>query len=252
MLHPRIVRDHADVVRHFDALAKDYDEGHGDADRLLRYRLEVIHRAWDGLRIENTPLLEIGCGPGTHLLALTAGFSSAVGLDISPGMVEIAGQGAATSECPAEFRVDPAEELATVENGSIGAVLCVGAFEHMLDRRRVLRQVSRVLLPGGVFVCLTHNGDYLWYSRIAPAMGIETRHLSTDRSIPRKTLKCLVADAGLQTTRVAAWTFVARGDMPGPWGNIMTWADRLGRVTGISSLRGGLALTAVKPPRSNR
>ena len=32
------------------------------------------------------------------------------------------------------LRVDAAEELATVEDGSVNVVLCVGALEHMLDK----------------------------------------------------------------------------------------------------------------------
>ena len=80
------------------------------------------------------------------------------------------------------LRVDPAEELASIEDSAIDIVLCVGALEHMLDRALVVSQVTRVLRPGGKFVLLTPQGGYCWYMLLAPALGIATRHLSTDGS----------------------------------------------------------------------
>ena len=81
------------------------------------------------------------------------------------------------------LRVDAAEELATVEDRSVDAVLYVGALEHMLDKPRAVRQVHGVLKMGSeVFLCLTPNGDYCWDRHLAPRLGLDTRHLSTNRS----------------------------------------------------------------------
>lgn len=246
-LETRTVRDRREVAEHFDALASEYRDAHGPAERLLAERLDVIHRGLAGVR--RGTLLEIGCGTGIHLLPLAAEFERAIGTDLSPAMIAAARQAARSSAAgEVSLRVDPAEELSTVADGSIDAALCVGALEHMLDRPRVFAQVRRVLRPGGVFVCLTPNGGYLWYRHLAPRLGIETRHLSTDRFLDAAELRRLAEGAGLAVGRLEPWSFIPRGDLPPGWARALAVLDRLGAVAGLRALRGGLALTAERPP----
>jgi SAM-dependent methyltransferase len=141
-------------------------------------------------------------------------------------------------------RVDPAEELGTVPDGSVDAVVCVGSLEHMPDKAAVLTQVGRVLAPGGRFVCLTLNRGYCWYRHLAPALHREVRHLSTDRAVTRAELASLLTGAGLTPTSQRYWTFVPRGDMPAAAGAVLAGLDRCGRATGWGYLRGGVAVAA--------
>ncbi|HET9257689.1 MAG TPA: hypothetical protein VFO16_21165, partial [Pseudonocardiaceae bacterium] len=78
-LTTRDARTPDDVVRHFDGLALRYREAHGHATQMLSYRLEIIRRFLGEAR--RGTLLEIGCGTATHLLALTAEFTRAIGTD---------------------------------------------------------------------------------------------------------------------------------------------------------------------------
>jgi SAM-dependent methyltransferase len=194
-------------------------------------------------------LLEIGCGTGTHLLALAGQFERAVGTDLSAEMIRVAGDAAADSPWAdrVSLRVDPAEELATVGDGSVDVVLCVGALEHMLDRVAVLAQVRRVLGPGGVVVCLTPNGSYCWYRWLAPLLGRETRHLSTDRFLTPDELTALLTGAGLEPTSVGYWRFVPRGDLPWGVAPALRAADAAGERFALGWLRGGLAAAARAP-----
>ena len=84
----------------------------------------------------------------------------------------------------------------------------------MLDRDQVVRQVSRVLKSGGVFVLLTPNGRYCWYTLLAPLLGCSTRHLSTDRFLDRREAINLLQFAGLRLTGWDFWTFIPKGDYP--------------------------------------
>jgi 2-polyprenyl-6-hydroxyphenyl methylase/3-demethylubiquinone-9 3-methyltransferase len=143
-----------------------------------------------------------------------------------------------------ELRVDAAEALATISDASVDAVLCVGALEHMLDRPGALAQVRRVLRVGGAFVCLTPNGDYCWYRALAPRLGVETRHLSTDRFLPATELHALVRAAGMESERLEHWRFIPKGDLPPVWGAVLHGLDHGGRAAGARWLRGGLALLA--------
>jgi SAM-dependent methyltransferase len=246
-LNTRVVRTPEDVVRHFDELAPHYRDTHGPAERLLCYRLGVIRRFLTGA--QHGTLLEIGCGTAVHLLALATTFTRAIGTDLAPGMVAVACRRAESLPCRdrISIRLDPAEHLTTVEDRSIDVVLCVGALEHMLDRAEVCRQVYRVLRPGGRFICLTPNGGYLWYRHLAPILGLDTRHLSTDRFLTTGELKGLLSDAGLEVADLCHWRFVPRGDLPTGWAVALRALDWCGVRTRIGYLRGGTAVAAIRP-----
>jgi 2-polyprenyl-6-hydroxyphenyl methylase/3-demethylubiquinone-9 3-methyltransferase len=198
-------------------------------------------------------VLEIGCGHGMHLLGLADAFGYGLGTDISPAMVEVARQRSAGSLWRAKLRfaVDRGEHLHSVADGSMDVVFCVGAFEHILDKARMLAMVFRVLKPGGRFVCLTPNGHYLWYRWLAPWLGLETRHLSTDHFLSRDELAQLLSEAGLRTLSLGYWTFIPRGDMPAPYGTLLHGLDRLGTLVASGTLRGGLVVCA-EPGESRR
>jgi 2-polyprenyl-6-hydroxyphenyl methylase/3-demethylubiquinone-9 3-methyltransferase len=250
-LNTRLVSSRDDVVRHFDALAPLYAEAHGAAGRLLAYRLGVIRPLL--AEAGRGTLLEIGCGTAIHLLDLADGFERAIGTDVSPAMVEAA-RGLAAKAHPGldiSLRVDPAEELATVADASVDAVLCVGSLEHMPDKARVIGQVRRVLAPGGRFVCLTPNGGYGWYRHLAPVLRRDVRHLSTDRFVTRSELSTLLSAAELTPVAHRYWTFIPRGDMPATAGRALSTLDYLGRGTGWGYLRGGIAVAAVTASASS-
>jgi ubiquinone/menaquinone biosynthesis C-methylase UbiE len=247
-LSTRQVREASDVRRFFDALAEDYRESHGDADRLLCYRLRLIRQL---LRDAGRGcLVEIGCGNGVHLFPLTRDFETVIGTDLSPRM--IAAADAIRTAHPYGKRVrlaaDPAERLVSVPDRVADAVLCVGAFEHMLDQRGALREVERVLKPGGAFVCLSANGGYLWHTRLAPWLGIQTRHLSTDRFLSGSEWPALLHEAGLDPVAVGSWRFVPAGDMPKWGGMLMRALDGLGAALRMPALRGGCYVKAFAPP----
>jgi SAM-dependent methyltransferase len=243
-LTTRPITTSEELVRHFDRVAPEYEDTHGPAERLLRYRLCIIRRLL--MTARRGTLLEIGCGKAIHLIGLAGMFERAWGTDISQEMVRIARRDAAASRWRdrIELRVDPAQELATVQDDSVDAVLCVGALEHMLDKPGVLAQVRRVLRVGGTFVCLTPNGEYCWYRRLAPLLELDTRHLSTDRFLTPGELRALVRNAGMVPQQLEHWRFIPKGDLPFVWGYVLHGLDWVGHAPGAGSLRGGLALLA--------
>ena len=248
----RNVRTTEDLVRHFDGLAPHYQEAHGCAEKLLSYRLGIIRGLLAGA--QGGTLLEIGCGTAIHLLALAAQFARAIGTDLSPEMVNVARRRAADSPRGdrVSIRVDPAEELVTIQDCSIDVVLCVGALEHMLEKARVLRQVHRVLKPAGMFVVLTPNGGYCWYRYVAPLLGLDVRHLSTDHFLTAGELERLLSGAGLAIVARRHWRFVPQGDLPCGWGPVLHVLDWCGERVGIGYLRGGIAVAAIRPDGTTR
>jgi SAM-dependent methyltransferase len=101
--------------------------------------------------------LEIGCGTGFFLLNLMlAGvIDSTPGAghvtDLSPGMVEVARRNAASLGFQIDGRVADAERL-PYPGATFDLVVGHAVLHHIPDVERALREVVRVLKPGGRFV----------------------------------------------------------------------------------------------------
>ena len=170
-----------------------------------------------------------------------------IGIDISPSMIGLARahHRRSTSIANLTFEVDDAEELKAIADQSIDLAICIGAFEHMLDRRAVLASIYRVLKFGGRFFCLAPHSDYVWY-RTAPLLGFATKHLSSDRLRNHDEFSTLLERAGFRCIRSTPWTFIPKGDVPAVVALALTLLDVVGRLTRLESLRGGLSLCARK------
>lgn len=236
-----------DIRSFFDHCASTGSpERHGHAQRLLEYRLALVRSL---ARPRPTDIvLDLGCGNGHHLLAIEPEVGGGIGIDISPGMIELARGRLANlpRRATLTFEVDDAEELQGIADQSIDLAICIGAFEHMLDKRAVLASIYRVLKFGARFLCLTLHPDYVWYRTIAPLLGFATKHLSSDRMLTRDEFVVLLDQAGFREIRFAPWTFVPKGDVPALVALPLTVLDAIGRLARLSTLRGGLSLCAWK------
>lgn len=248
-LQTRHIRSEEELTQFFNETATHYKDRHGCPERLLNYRLSIIQSLMGG---EGRTLLEIGCGTGNHLFELEGQFESVIGTDISPVMIEKALERLRYYKNTEKFQlsVDRAETLSTVSDQSIDVVLCVGAFEHMIDKASVLFQIDRVLKGGGRFVCLTPNGDYIWYRKFAPALGYDTRHLSSDRFMSLSMIRKIISDSTLSLADSGYWTFIPKGDIGIAFSLILSVIDYVGRLFEIPEYRGGICFQAVKTTKT--
>jgi ubiquinone/menaquinone biosynthesis C-methylase UbiE len=103
-------------------------------------------------------VLEIGCGTGTTALALAEGVASLVGTDLSAEMIAIAREKALARRCGnVRFAVAAAEDVAgaAFADGGADVVLAFNLLHLVGDQAAVLRQIFRVLKPGGTFISKT-------------------------------------------------------------------------------------------------
>ncbi len=237
----------ADIRSFFDrCAATGSPEQHGQPRQLLEYRLALVRSLARPRRTD--VVLDVGCGNGHHLLALGPEVARGIGIDVSPGMIELARARLRSSAGRGNnlvFEVDDAEELKGIADQSIDLAICIGAFEHMLDKRAVLASTYRVLKFGGRFFCLAPDADYVWY-RIAPLLGFATQHLSSDRVLTRGEFYALLDQAGFRCIRSAPWTFIPKGDVPALVALLLSVLDVIGRHARLDSLRGGLSVCAWK------
>jgi SAM-dependent methyltransferase len=91
--------------------------------------------------------LDAACGTGRWAMELVARGHSVIGVDETPEMLEIARR-----KVPgAEFRVGRLESL-PLDTGSVDFAICALALAHCPDLHAPLRELARVLRPGGWLV----------------------------------------------------------------------------------------------------
>jgi len=106
-------------------------------------------------------LLDLGCGAGRTTFALhAAGYRNILGADLSPQMVRQARTHASRKKAKLRFRVADACRLPFEPQSFEG---CLFSFNGLMtiprrsQRIAALREIRRVLVPGGRFVFTTHE-----------------------------------------------------------------------------------------------
>lgn len=96
-------------------------------------------------------VLEVGCGRGVGLeILLGLGATRVTGFDLDPAMVALAKKRMATYGERARVFVGDAEMIAAPD-ASFDTVVDYGIIHHIPNWPQTLREIARVLKPGGVF-----------------------------------------------------------------------------------------------------
>lgn len=101
------------------------------------------------------PLLDLGCGPGSLLSVAPVGVAK-IGIDASMEWLVVAQRICAAAGVPVNFAAALGEAL-PLRTGSVGAVCALDVLEHVGDQGAVVREIDRVLQPGGIFCGATPN-----------------------------------------------------------------------------------------------
>lgn len=116
----------------------------------MRQREKVVPRA-------RGRVLEIGVGSGLNLPYYdSAKVTKVWGLDPSPEMTQMARRSAASLPFEVEFISLPGDEI-PLEDNSVDTVVVTYTLCTISDTTPVLRQISRVLRPGGELIFCEHG-----------------------------------------------------------------------------------------------
>lgn len=136
------------VARWYDKTTrKDFTEHRKLAERLK------------ALLPDGGDVLEVAPGPGFVAIELARDSRLRVtGLDISRTFVELARKHAAAEGMQIDFRQGNASDMPFTDN-SFDLVLCRAAFKNFSEPERAIREMARVLRPGGAGVIIDLRRD---------------------------------------------------------------------------------------------
>ena len=142
--------------------------------KLINYRykpfVREILRAFKKFGVNNPPtIVDIGSGPGILLIEIRKLLEDAmlIGVDSSPSMLDIANEKVRELNLKhLEFKLGPAEQI-PIDQEQIDVVVCLNSFHDFHDAKQTIKEVSRILKSGGLFILKDKNGAYSkWKMRL--------------------------------------------------------------------------------------
>jgi len=101
-------------------------------------------------------LLEVGCGMGTDAFVFAREGFRVIGIDLASAHLELAKQLFSLYGMRGDFALGNAEEL-PFPSGRFGAAYSFGVLHHTPDTGRAIREIHRVLEPGGRAVLMLYH-----------------------------------------------------------------------------------------------
>jgi ubiquinone/menaquinone biosynthesis C-methylase UbiE len=162
---------------------------------------------FDVMRIAPQTILDIGCGPGTHTTALATRFpeASVIAVDQSPQMIAAAQKRVAGHE-NVEFLQGELESL-PIKSASVDAAVCVLVLHHVPDPAAAVRELARILRPGGTALIV----DMIEHDRTAYRHSMGHRWLGF--GVPQ--MIRMLTDSGLSEPRFQALPSESEAKGPG-------------------------------------
>ncbi len=126
-----------------------------------RYAKEShIPNAADFAAAKGLRVLEIGCGLGTDGVQFARAGADYTGVDLTEAAIDLARKNFEQRSLQGEFKVADAESLDFADE-SFNLVYSHGVLHHTPDIARAVREIHRVLKPGGrAIVMLYHRDSY--------------------------------------------------------------------------------------------
>ena len=177
------------VRQHFETIAGEYDGWKEKSS----YYYELLAGIYREFVPPGATVLEIGCGTGTLLHSL--GPRRGVGVDLSPGMVEIA-----ASKHPAHtFLVADAENLDLGETFEF--VIVPDVIEHLSDVGAMFRSVRRHSGQGSRIIVTSVNPLWAPVLHLAERLGLKMPE-GDHRWLSSEELRFTANEAALETEAV--------------------------------------------------
>ncbi|HWQ19577.1 MAG TPA: class I SAM-dependent methyltransferase [Methanotrichaceae archaeon] len=189
-------------------------------------------------------VLDLGCGTGQNLISFqSSGDCRCHGMDISMEALRF---------CRSRENLSLARgsgEMLPFKSNAFDVVFALDVIEHIEDHKRAMKEICRILRPGGFLVLTVPAFQFLWsahdtanhhkrrYTRAGLIRDLESSHLSVEKStywnfflFPAVALFRLIRRSGEEAS--------ARTDLPDPPGVLNSLLLKMLRLEKAMILRG--------------
>ncbi len=131
----------------------------GFFDQLDAYRFDKLHylpKVVDFSSYAGKDVLEVGCGAGIDLVHFARAGANVIGVDLAEVSIDLARKNFAARNLAGEFRVMNGQDLTFADN-SFDVVYGHGVLQYTADVPAMLREIHRVLKPGGQVIFMVYN-----------------------------------------------------------------------------------------------
>lgn len=216
-----------DTTAFFDQRSKDYYNANYEAPRTRHaHNLALRRAACLGLLPEVVgKILDVGCGPGAMAIPLLQRGRTVVAIDISARMVGDAARRARELGYEPNVAIANATSLPFAD-GSFAVVVTTGVLEYVQDVRGAMREIARVLRPGGVAIATMSLPRR--FERFAVGMYLRVSGRpdgATQYIYDREAFDAIVESAGLAVDERRSCSF-APFPVDALWPGAVSWIDR--------------------------
>jgi 2-polyprenyl-6-hydroxyphenyl methylase/3-demethylubiquinone-9 3-methyltransferase len=148
--------DDAELAK-FDAVAARFWDPAGEFRPL--HLLNPVRTDFIAQRheLKDRRVLDVGCGGGLLAESLAARGAHVSGIDLAPGMIEVARLHARARALTIDYRIAGAEELAAQIPGGFDIVTCMEMLEHVPNPMATVAALAALVRPGGSLFVSTIN-----------------------------------------------------------------------------------------------
>ena len=133
-----------------------FDQKVYSAFRINEYALMIERANYHYPINPGSKILDIGCGAGVSTIVLSKLGYSALGIDISPGLIDQAKRLAASENSNSEFIVGDASST-DFSDRTFDVCFMVGLLHHFPNYNPVLHEIQRILKDSGILIAVEPN-----------------------------------------------------------------------------------------------
>ncbi len=155
---------------------------YADAATVIKWRKLPFDSLIDFDALNDKDLLEIGCGNGSHAQLLAMNARSYSGIDLTSYAVHSTARRLGHFRLPGRVTQMDAERMAFADD-SFDSVWSWGVIHHSANTREIVKEIHRVLRPGGEARIMVYHRSFWSYWLIAGLLGgISYGHLLKTKS----------------------------------------------------------------------